>query len=117
MPAPHDAALDGLAAALELLGSSLAELRARLPPSGYSEEGMIREGTEGLREAMQAVPPLLRAGALAPGAAADVLECFLFLQGLLEERSTLTVEAFTSDPRWGELRRLARVAQAALDRP
>lgn len=116
MPSPHDAALDELAAALELLASNPADLRARLPPSGYSDEGVIREGTEGLRDAMQAVPPLLRAGALAPGAAADVLECFLFLQGLLQERSTFTLEAFTADPRWEELRGLARKAGAALHR-
>lgn len=112
-----DDALDELASALELLGSSHAELRARLPPSGYSEEGLIREGTEGLRDAMQAVPELLRSGRLAPGAAADVLACFLFLQGLLLEASACTVEAFTTDPRWEALRSLARVAHAALARP
>jgi hypothetical protein len=106
--------LEDLRAALELLSMDYEDQRAFLPPSGYSQEGVLRECVDGLRDAIAQLPSLLRDGRLAPAAAAEVLACHLFVEALMRDSRLAAGEAFERAPEWAEARALARVAQAAL---
>jgi hypothetical protein len=114
MTSPLENDLETLAAALDLLALPYAELRAFLPPSGHSDDGVVDEAVGALREAMQLAPALLRNRTLDPDAAAEVLTCYLYLEGLMGDSTLRGAQAAQSDPRWEELRRLAARARATL---
>lgn len=116
MTAPIDATLEDLASALEMVAWSWAELRAFLPRDGYTDEGVVSECVEGLRDAMGGVPDLLRRGLLAPGAAADAFECHLAAQQLMSDLETRSPKVFASHPGWRRVRALAAAARGALPR-
>lgn len=108
------AELEALCAALELLSLRYEDQRAFLPPSGYTEEGVVSECADGLRDAMWSGPALLRGGGLSPSAAGDVLECYLRMEGLLRDPATRTPRAFAEHPEWQRVRALAGAALTAL---
>jgi hypothetical protein len=114
MPESTPADLEALTAALDMLSWSPADLRAFLPPSGYTEEGVVSECVEGFREAMAGLPGLLRREALAPAVAADVVECFLLISALMDDSVTRTAEAFAHHAQWQRVRALAGAALAVL---
>jgi len=113
-PAPPDPDLDDLAAAFELLALPYDDQRALLPPDGYSEEGVMRECVEGLRDAMARMPALTRRGLLSASAAASALDCHLFMEKLLQVAETATPQAFSTHPDWLRVRALAATAAAAV---
>lgn len=107
--------LGEVAAAFEMLSWSREQLRAGLPPSGYRDDwSRMREVVEGLRDVIPLVVQGMRAGRLTLPDAADILECYRWVEGLMCVGPTNTPESFAEDPTWNEVRRKAAEIAAHL---
>jgi hypothetical protein len=104
-----------LAALFDMLSWSWEQLRARLPPDGYQDDAScMREVVEGLREVIPLAVEELRAGRLTLSDAADILECYRWVEGLMCCAPTNTPQAFASDSGWNAVRRKAAAIAAHL---